>query len=62
MEVINPIGRDFSLENDADYSTLSTACRCSNSSSALTSGSKGNTCSCGTSSTYGSLYTNIYKG
>ena len=59
MEVINPIGRDFSLENDADYSTLNAACRCVGSSQYKV-GYKGGTCSC--SDGNGTLGTQASKG
>ena len=45
MEVVNPVGRDFSLENDADYSTLTAACRCGGSGVYAT-GQNNSTCYC----------------
>ena len=60
MEVVNPVGRDFSLENDADYSTINAACRCVGSSQ-YTTGKKGGTCSC-SDDPNGTLGTNAYKG
>ena len=61
MEVVNPVGRNFSLENDADYSTLTAACRCSNSVTAKQEGARNLSCGC-SDGAYNSLYTNIYKG
>lgn len=62
MEVVNPIGREQELKENADYASVTSSCKCSGTYTFSTGSLYGYKCFCGTEDPYGTLGTNVNKG